>query len=125
MENSSYLAFFDELEKIAQYKDMGEKPAPQQKFITKDNLKRHLLAAGAVLAGGTAGHFASGPAIAAIRQRKGRIADLVRKYPTAVRAAPAVVAGAGMGAAALAALRTKKHLQYVGKGDGKPNKHHT
>lgn len=125
MENSSCLAFFDELEKIAQYRDMGEKPAPEQKFITKDKLKRHLLAAGAVLAGGTAGHFGGRAARAAILKRKGNIADLVRKYPTAAKAVPIAVGGAGMGAAALAALRTRKHLQYVEHGDGKSNKHST
>lgn len=105
---TSYIALFDELEKIAEQ---------QRKDLTKEKFKRHLLAAGAVLAGGTIGHFGGKAAKAALLKRKGSIANFVRKHPTAAKIAPAVAGAAGAGALGLAALRTKKHLQYAEKGD--------
>lgn len=107
-EMTRYSGFFDELEKIA---------AEQRKDLTKEKFKRHLMAAGAVLAGGTIGHFGGKAAKAALLKRKGNIAAFIRKHPTAMKAAPAVAGGAGAGAMGLAALRTKKHLQYAETGN--------
>lgn len=111
-EMTSYGAMFDELEKIAE---------EQRKDLTKEKFKRHLMAAGAVLAGGTIGHFGGKAARAALLKNKGKISDFIRKHPTAAKIAPAVVGAAGAGALGLAALRTKKHLQYAEKGDERSN----
>lgn len=112
MEITSYIGLFDELEKIAE---------EQQKDITKSKLKRHLIASGAILAGAGLGAFGGSAAQSAIlKHDKGRLANLVRRYPLATKAAP-IIAGAAGGVAAghagLQALRTKRHLNFVEKGN--------
>ena len=108
METASYIGLFAELEKIAE---------KRRKDITRAKFKRHLLAAGAVFTGAGLGHLAGGPATAAIWKKKGRVAEFLKKHPKIMKYAP-VVAGAGLGAGV--ALRTKKHLDYVGKADDRP-----
>lgn len=107
METISYTGLFSELEKIAERR---------KRDITKAKFKRHLAAVGAVGAGGYLGHLAGGPAKAAIWERRGRVADFLKKHPKIMKYAP-TAAGMGLGAGAVIALRTKKHLDYVEKGN--------
>lgn len=115
METISYMSLFDELEKIAE---------EQQKDLTKAKFKRHLMASGAILAGAGLGAF-GGSALqnAVLKHDKGRVATLIRRYPLATKAAPMVAGAAGgiaAGHAGLQALRTKRHLKFVEKGNDRP-----
>lgn len=111
METASYIGLFAELEKIAE---------KRRKDITRAKFKRHLLAAGAVFTGAGLGHLAGGPATAAIWKKKGRVAEFLKKHPKIMKYAPVAVGAAAAGTGAGVALRTKKHLDYVGKADDRP-----
>ena len=108
MEISSYTGLFDELEKIAE---------DQRKNITKDKFKRHLKAVGTAGLGFGVG-TGTGMAIKrALLKRKGKIADFIRKHPTATKMAPAALGTAIAGGAALRHYITKRHFKYVEKGN--------
>lgn len=100
----SYAAFYDELEKIA-----------AADYVTKEKLKRHLKAVGAVGIGSGLG-AGTGLALRRYLERPEMLAKIKKLPPGVLKAIPAIAAGLG-GAAGLAKImRTRKHLEYVRKG---------
>ena len=113
---TSYIALFDELEKIAE---------EQRRDITKDKFKRHLKAVGVAGLGFGLG-TGSGMALKRVLlKRKGKIADFVRKHPTVAMLAPAAVGTAIAGVGALKRNVTKRHFDYVEKGDDRSKQHNS
>jgi hypothetical protein len=103
---TSYIGLFAELEKIAE---------ERQKYITKEKLKRHLLASGAVFTGGALGAFGGSALESALWKNRGRLGELARKHPKVMKYIPPAVAGIGAAASAAAAYRTNRHLNYIEK----------
>lgn len=107
----NYGAFFDELEKVAEEK---------KKFVTKDKLKRGVMAAGLVGVGTGLGH-ASG--LAFRRYMRSRGSKQLRKVIPASKLSkflPTAIGVASGGLAALQALKAKKVKDFIEKKNEQP-----
>lgn len=105
---NSYSALFDELEKIAE----------DDRWVTKERLKRLALAVPVVGAGTFAGSMAGQAVGRKLRESKGSIGRLARKHPGIASKVVPALAGAAVGVPALlATLRSRKTQKYIEKGD--------
>ena len=108
-EMTSYSAFFDELEKIAE---------ENNRYVTKERLKRMAVAVPVAGAGAFLGHMAGQAVGRELQKSKGTIGDLARRHPrVASKVVPALAAGAVGIPALLAALKSRKTQQYIEHGD--------
>ena len=107
----SYSAFFDELEKIAEDK-------PEDRYVTKERLKRLAIAVPTLGAGLAIGHFGGKLLGHELSKHKGVIGNFAKEHPTLIKAVPATLGG--LGAMALA-LKNRKLKDYITHGDKQKN----
>jgi hypothetical protein len=106
MRTESYIALFDELEKIAE---------GQNRFVDKEKFKRHLKSVAVAGAGGAVGAGIGSALKHAYKSRKGPIGEFVRTHPKAALAATVALSGLGALGGAAQIARTRQHFKQVEK----------